>query len=191
MKCFIPVLVSALITAGCSPKGESSPRPAPVAAAADLGKAERHFRNLYGAPKSEKRVADYAFSLPAHGSMIRLIRPLLVQQYESDQLKVTVLYSETARPAIWVNYTLPNPWTQEQISAALQAYGSDWKIVQENLGMNFILQAKAPVAYRSSADTLAYKTMMNELMVYAPPLHADLRGQIAEADRAKKAVPKF
>ena len=33
--------------------------------------------------------------------------------------------------------------------------------------------------------------MANELVVYAPLLFAGLRGQIKEAERQKKAVPKF
>lgn len=191
MKHLILALAFALTMVGCSPKTNSSINQSPVSFAADLGKTEVDFRNLYGAPKTEKHVADFAFSLPAHGSMIRLARPLVVQQYESDRLKATVVYSETERRAIWVKYTLPNAWTQEQINAALKAYGSDWKIVQENLGLDFIMRDKAPVVYRSSAGTLAYKTMFNELIVYAPQLYADLRGQIEEADRQKKAVPKF
>ena len=191
MKFGIPVLTAALIAAGCSPKGDNSASQSPVMVAADLAKTEEHFRNLYGAPKTEKHVADYAFSLPAHGSMIRLTRPLIVQQYESDRLKVTVVYSELARRAIWVKYTLPSPWTQEQINAALKVYGSDWKIVQENLGLDFVMGDKAPVVYRSSTGSLAYKTMVDALVVYAPQLYADLRGQIAEAERQKKAVPKF
>jgi len=191
MKSVIPVLIIALVVTGCSRKKDSSTNQSPVSVAADLGKTEEYFRNLYGAPKTEKRVADHAFTLPAHVSVIHLTRPFIVQQYESDKLKATVLYSETPRRAIWVNYTLPIPWTQEQVDAALKAYGSDWKIAQQNLGMNLVMGDRAAVAYRSSAGSLAYKTIVNELILYAPQLHADLRGQIDETERQKKAVPKF
>lgn len=102
MKFFFQVLSVALIAAGCSPKGDSSASQSPAFVAADLGKTEEYFRSLYAAPKTEKHVADYAFSLPAHGSIIRLTRPFLVQQYESDKLKATVVCSETTRRAIWV-----------------------------------------------------------------------------------------
>jgi hypothetical protein len=34
------------------------------------------------------------------------------------------------------------------------------------------------VAYRSSTGTLAYKTMVKELILYTPQRHADLQGQI-------------
>ena len=191
IKFFIPVLIVALVAAACSPKGDSTASQSPASVATDLGEKEEYFRNLYGAPKIERRVAEYAFSLPAHVGVIHLTRPFIVKQYESDKLKATVVYSETPRRAIWVNYTLPIPWTQEQVNAALKAYGSDWKIVQQNLGMNLVMGDRAAVAYRSSAGTLAYKTIVNELILYAPQLHADLRGQIEEAGRQKKAVPKF
>ena len=159
--------------------------------AADLGKNDEYYKAIYGAPKSEKRVADYAFSLPGHGSIIRVVRPLLVQQYESNKLKVAVIYPDTARDAIWVKYTLPNPWTAEQISAALKAYAPNWKIVEESAGMTLIMGQKAPVVYLSNGGVLAYKTMVDELIIYAPQLYADLRNQVAEEERQKKAVPKF
>jgi hypothetical protein len=57
--------------------------------------------------------------------------------------------------------------------------------------MDFIMHERAPVVYGSSAGSLAYKTMVNELIVYAPQLYADLLGQIEEAGRQKRAVPKF
>jgi hypothetical protein len=191
MKLFIPALIVALVAAGCSPKGDTSASESPAVVAADLGKTEEYFKGLYGAPKTEKRVGDYAFSLPGHGSMIGLTRPLTVQQYESGKLKATVVYSETPRRAIWVKYTLPSPWTQEQIKAALGAYCPEWKVVQENLGMDFVMHERAPVVYSSRAGSLAYKTMFNELIVYAPQLYADLLGQIEEGERQKRAVPKF
>jgi hypothetical protein len=191
MNVSIAILTGVLLATGCSPKGDSAAHQPPTPVASDLGKTEEYFKNLYGAPKSEKRVTDYAFSLPGYASMIRLRRPLIVQQYESDKLKATVIYPETIRRAIWVNYTLPNPWTEQQIDAALKAYEPDWRIVQENPGMNVIMGERAPVAYRSSTGSLAYKTMVNELIVYAAQLHTDLRSQIEEAERDKKAVPKF
>jgi hypothetical protein len=69
-------------------------------------------------------VANYAFSLPAHVGVSHLTRPFVVQRFESDKLKVTVIYSETPSRAIRVNYTLSIPWTQEQINATLKANGS-------------------------------------------------------------------
>lgn len=190
MKYFLTLPLVFLIV-GCSPKQGSNKPTTPVTVAADLGKNADYFRNLYGLPKSEKQTAEFAFSLPGYGSMMRLARPLIVQEYQSDKLRTAVLYSSPERQAIWVKYILPNPWTQEQINAALGAYGSDWKIVQQNFGVNFIMQERAPVAYGTSTGVLAYKTMVNELIVYAPQLFVDLKGQIEEGERQKKAVPRF
>lgn len=177
--------------AGCSPKQNSPAAQSSVPLPADLGKNEEYFKNLYGAPKSTKQVTELAFSFPGQGSMIHLARPFKVQDFESDKLKTTVVYSDSTQKAIWVKYTLPNPWTQEQINAALQAYGSNWKVVQQNFGMNFLLNDRAPVTYGSSTGCLACKTITGELIIYAPQLYLDLRGQIEEKERQKKAVPKF
>jgi hypothetical protein len=123
--------------------------------------------------------------------MIRLARPFRVQEFQSDKLRAKVIYAGSSQQAIWVDYTLPDSWTQEQINAALKTYDSNWKIVQENLGVSFMMGDKAPVAYGSSTGFLAYKTMMNELIVYSPQLCLDLLGQIQEEERQKKSVPKF
>jgi len=191
MKCLTLAVAFVLITVGCSPKRDSPASQSSASVAADLGKAEEYFRNLYGVPKTEKQAAQFAFSVPGHGSLVPLTRPFVVQDFAKDRLQAKVVYSGTPRRAIWVKYTLPSSWTPDQINAALQSYGTDWKIVEENLGMNLFMRDKAPVVYRSSAGTLAYKTMVNALVVYAPQLYADLRGQIEEAERQKKAVPKF
>ena len=122
------------ILVGCSAKQDGVGGQAPVSLAGDLGKADQYFRILYGVPKSEKRLAEFDFALPSHASLIRVSRSFVVRDYASDSLKAQVLYPESGREAIWVRYTLRNPWTQEQIVAALQAYGSGWKVVQETAG---------------------------------------------------------
>jgi hypothetical protein len=120
---------------GCSPKKDIAVSQSPPTAAADLGKSAEYFKKLYGAPKKESRMAEFAFALPEHGS-IRLSRAFVVQDYVSERLRVKVVYPDSTRPAIWVKYTLPGPWTQEQIRAALEVYGAKWQVVTENLGMN-------------------------------------------------------
>lgn len=191
MKTFVLVCFLGLAAAGCSRKENDVSRQTPVAVAADLAKNEAYFRGIYGAPQKEQSVGEYAFSLPGHGSLIRLRRPFTVQQYQSDKLQTIVVYSNPAREAIWVKYTLPNPWTPEQISAALETYGTHWESAAESPAMAFLLRDRAPTVYHGNTGILAYKTIVNELILYAPQLCADLENQIAEVERQKKAVPKF
>lgn len=190
MKSFIPALITALFLTGCSPKENPTANQAPTRLAAGLGKPPEYFTDLYGAPKSEKHVADFSFSLPSYPSTIKLHCPLIIQQFESGKLGATVVYMETDRQAIWVDYRLADTWTDEQINAALTAYGSDWKKVDENI-MTFMMQNVAPHTYHNSSGCLAYKPVGNDLFVYAPQLHAYLRNQVEEVERQKKAVPKF
>jgi hypothetical protein len=196
MKCSLLCLPLLVFWVGCSPsspKPADSPAPAkPVAPpAADLGKTAQYFTDLYGVPKSDKQVSEFSFSFPNHGSLIRLSRPLTVQEFESDRLTVRVVYAGQERRAIWVKYTLPNPWTSEQINAALKAYGNEWKSTQLSVATSLLLPDRAPTVYQSSDGTVGYKTLMPELMIYAPQLFLDLQSQVQAAERAKKAVPKF
>jgi hypothetical protein len=188
MKPVVSIVAIALALVGCSRQGNNS---AARPVAADHGKGQGYFRNLFGAPKSEMRAEAYDFSLPMAGGVARLSRNLIVQEYETNKLKASVIYSETAEHAIWVRYRLPDPWTEEQLNAALNAYGSDWKIAKQDLGVTLILRDKAPAVYVSSAGTVAYKTVGNELVLYAPRLYSDLLAQIEESKRQKKAVPQF
>ena len=191
MKYLLLAFALALPLAACSRKGNISSVQTSIAVAADLGKTPEYFRNLYGSPKSRKEVPEFNFTLPRHGNFIRLARNFIVEDFESDRLKAKVVYSGPPERALWVKYTLPNPWTQQQINAALEAYGSKWKVAPENPAMDLIMQSKSPHVYVSGTSVVAYKTMVDELIVYAPQLCLDLRSQIQELDRQKKAVPKF
>lgn len=183
------VLGLALMVAGCSPKKDTTQSPPNIAT--DLGKTESYFTKLYGSPKSEKHLAEIAFLLPCHGSLIRLSQRFLVQNFQSDRLRVDVVYPEPSRQAIWVKFTLPNSWTREQLSAALGAYGSDWQVVQQNPGLSFIMREKAPALYRCSNGRIAYKTMYDNLILFSPQLYGALRNQLQQTEQQKKAVPKF
>lgn len=163
----------------------------PATAAADLGKDDNYFKELYGAPKIERQVSEYVFGLPAYVGTVRLTRPMICQDFESGKLRATVLYSVPERRAIWVKYYLQDNWTDEQVKAALAAYASEWKQIHSDAAVGLLMPGRSPVAYGSSTGVLAYKTLMNELMVYSPRLYLDLRNQIEENERQKKAVPKF
>jgi len=189
MKRFISVLIWVLLVAGCSKKGENNSASQPTVT--DLGKDANYFSNLYGPVKSQKRVSEYDFSLPSIGHLIKLNEPFVIQQYASGKLSVTAIFWETSPQAIWVKYTLPNPWTQEQIKAALGAYDKKWTAADQSLGLTFIMQDRAPVVYQSSSKILAYKTMVNELMIYSPAIFQELRQKIADEEQQKRAVPKF
>jgi hypothetical protein len=191
MKSLIATLLLALFAAGCSQKEGNSPASEPTITATDLGKDANYFSNLYGPAKSEKRVSEYDFSLPSVGHLIKLNDPFVMQQYASGKLSITVIFLETSPQAIWVKYTLPNPWTQEQIKAALGAYDKKWTAADQSLGLTFIMQDRAPVMYQSNSKIFAYKTAVNELMIYSPILFQDLSQKVADEEQQKRAVPKF
>ena len=191
MKTSISALIAIFLVTGCSPEGDKAAGQPSAPVAADLEQAKSTFGESTARQKRRSMWRTMLFPFLAMAARFHSVVRLRVQQYESDKLKATVIYPDATSGAIWIKYTLPNPWTSEQISAALKVYGTDWKIVEQNLGVTFIMREQAPVVHLSSTGILAHKTMVNELVIYAPQLHADLRNEIAEADRQKKAVPKF
>ncbi|HZL13886.1 MAG TPA: hypothetical protein VFC85_07045 [Verrucomicrobiae bacterium] len=189
MKQFIKVLVLVFLVAGCSKSENNSFVSQPTAT--DLEKDSNYFSNLYGPAKSQKQVNEYDFSLPSIGHLIKLNQHFVIQQYTDGKLNATVLFREPSPQAIWVKYTLPNPWTQEQIKAALGAFDQKWTAADQSLGLTFIMQDRAPIMYQSSSKIIAYKTMVNELEIYSPPLFQELRQKMADEEQQKRAVPKF
>ena len=199
MKTLFAVLFLALFAVGCSKPNDNSPAGVPTVIAQDLGKDSNYFTSLYGQVSSQKSVNQYDFTLPSVGHLIKLDGPFIIQNFDSGKLGVAVVYREGSAQAIWVKYNLPSPWTDEQIKAALGAYENKWSSVTLNTGVSSIgeglmktmMPAQAPATFQSSSGILAYKTMVNELMVYAPGLNQDLRQKIADEEQQKRAVPKF
>jgi hypothetical protein len=191
MKSFIAALILVFLIVGCSKKEEDNAPSQPTVTSADLGKDANYFSNLYGPAKSQKRADECDFSLPSVGRLIKLDGPFVIQQYASGKLSVTAVFGEASPQAIWVKYNLPDPWTQEQIKAALSAYDKGWTVGGQSLGMTFIMQDRAPAVYQSNSKILAYKTMFNELMFYSPVLFQELSQKVADEEQQKRAVPKF
>ena len=199
MKPLPAFLCLALFAFGCSKPQSNIPADEPTVTAQDLGKDANYFSSLYGQAISRKSVNQFDFTLPSVGHLIKLDGPFTIQQFTSDKLGVVVIYREGSAQAIWVKYSLPNPWTDEQIKAALGAYDNKWSAVSLNTGvsvlgeavMRTMMPAQAPATFQSNSGILAYKTMVNELMVYSPVLFQDLRQKIADEEQQKRAVPKF
>lgn len=191
--------VIAVIVAGCSPpsvpkqpvEAEGATRKADVPLASDLGKTESYFHGLYGYPKSENSVSNFTFMVPRHPSTVRVDHNFTIQNFENGRLKVKVLYSEADRRAVWVQYRLPSRWTKEQIEAALEAYGTNWKGVPWTWVMGIVMPAFAPQIYVTDDGVVAYKTAGNELMFYAPVLHSILESRIEQSKQEREAVPNF
>jgi hypothetical protein len=199
MKPMPALLCLALFAIGCSKQQNISPPSEPAVIAQDLGKDINYFLGLYGQTSSQKSVNQFDFSLPSVGHLINLAGPFTMQQFSSGKLGVVVVYREGTAQAIWVKYSLPNPWTDDQIKAALGAYDKKWSSVTLNSGVSIVgeafmrtmMPALSPATFQSNSGILAYKTMANELMIYSPVLFHELNQKIADEEQQKRAVPKF
>lgn len=199
MKHLLGALILAFCFLGCSKTESDSSVSSSQVVAKDLGKDTKYFTDLYGPATSQKSVGEFAFSLPGVGHLINLTGPFAIQQFSSGKLSVAVIFPEASSQAVWVKYTLPNPWTDDQIKAALGAYDSKWtsviaskdvSAVGEAL-MKSMMPSLAPATFQSDSGILAYKLMANDLMIYSPGLAQELNQSVAEQEKQKQAVPKF
>ena len=196
---YLIVLMMVFSVIGCSKKESHTSATATPIIAKDLGKDSKYFSDLYGTKSSEKHESDYNFSLPSVGHLISMNGPFVVQKFSSEKLNVTVVFPAASAQAIWVKYTLPNPWTEDQIKAALVAYDNKWSSVIANNGvsglgealMKTMMPAVTPSTFQSNSGVLACKTIANELMIYSPVLVQDLSQLVTEQEKQKSAVPKF
>lgn len=106
-------------------------------------------------------------------------------------MKAKVAYPvASSHPAVWVRYSLAT-WTEKQLTAALAAYGTNWKKTEANVAFNLATGGRGPVVYQDRNGCVAYKNTINELVIYAPSFYSELRQQIAATEAQKKAVPRF
>jgi len=199
MKTLIAALSVALFVVGCSKKEANGTAAGPTTTATDLGKDANYFSNLYGPANSQKSVSDFDFTLPTVSHLIKLNEPFVIQQYANGKLNVTVMFGEGSPQAIWVKYTISNPWTQEQLEAALGAYDNKWSAITINTGVTALGEAVmksmvpdlGPSTFQSHSGILAYKTIGGELIMYSPALFHDLSQKVADEEQQKREVPKF
>lgn len=154
--------------------------PAGLNASETLGKTPAYFYDLYGAPRRDRNVSTAVFNHPVYPSAGPIKGPFQVRNYDQGKLRIQVTYALPGLQAIHVQYSMTTTWTAEQLSAALAAYGTEWKMVK---GGGF-------PSYESAAGTTAYH-MASMVMIYSPALMEQLAAATAAKDTQRKAVPKF
>lgn len=163
------------------------------AAGQSLGKSTAYFYDRYGSQISSKTVYDHALTMPFTPSIVKLDRPHILRRYKRGKLTVETLYNDPALTATWARFTLTHDWTDEQLSAALASYGSNWKLLAgENLAevVGGIVGFRG--VYRSEEGVYAYHVPIgNQLMLYSPDVIARYKAYAAEQERAKAQVPRF
>lgn len=143
-------------------------------------KGPPYFVDRYGPAKSSQVVNKEAFIHVGRGGVI-LERQFSARTFRKDGLRVEAVFFLPSLELASVRLWLEHEWTIEQIAAALQAYGGEWKPIKNN---GVIRSWEAP------DGTLAIK-MLSSLQIQSKTIVDEVAKELAEQDAKRKAVPNF
>ncbi len=143
-------------------------------------KGPAYFVDRYGPAKDSRTVSKESFLRPGSGHET-VERQFSVRSFRSDQLRVEATFFLPSLKLAEVRLSLPNPWTQEQVEAALGAYGNLWKLEGKNLTTT---TWRAPDGSRAAL-------LLNSLRIQSAALVDLIEASHATRQSKKKAVPKF
>ena len=149
-----------------------------------LGKTPAYFYDRYGKQISERTVPWTNFTDPVTQKSARLSGPFLIKDYNSDNMGITVVFTSPGLEAIQVRYTLTHEWTTEQCEAVLSVYGKKWSLEPQT---TMILGFKT----WTSETQISARVFSAYFEVNAAAIAPLIAQKIAEAEAARKAVPKF
>lgn len=144
------------------------------------GKAPPYFVDRYGPAKSSEVRDKASFVLLGKGS-VTLKGQYSVRAYRQDKLRIDAVFLLPSLELASVRLTMNQPWTEEQITAALQAYGGAWKPLPASIG---IVAWEAPDGARAIS-------MLNSLIIQSKATEDALTKEYADLEAKRKAVPKF
>ena len=154
----------------------------PIAAFAGAldDKSPAYFVQRYGAPKSVKNVASISVHHPKRGS-VEVKGQFSVRQFQSDDLTVRVVFYLPSLQTASVRLQLPRKWSEEQVRAALTAYGGSWEPVRT---AGFVDSWIAP-------DGTVATNMLTWVDIQSKAIVDEAAKTLSNIDAKKKAVPKF
>ena len=144
-----------------------------------LEKTPAYFYDLYGKTTSEKTVSSYGFVYTKVGQ-VEVKGQFSVRNYQSEKMRVTVIYALPDLKAVAIQYSLSQDWTKEQIGAALEAYGSAWAEIKEDTLRFYI-----------SRDGTKAIPVFNMLHINSSGIEAEIIKAHAAHEAERKKVPKF
>jgi hypothetical protein len=140
-----------------------------------------YFVDQYGLAKSSRTVSQHAFFSP-EGSVISVKGEFSVREFRAEGLRVRTVFHLPSLKLAEVMLRLERvTWTDEQVEAALTAYGREWKLSEKNVGKRIWT---APDGARA---------ILLLTSLHIQPAHAVEFVEKArqEWDAKRKAVPKF
>lgn len=161
----------------CAVAGVAADEPAKVSEGFE--KTPAYFVDRYGPARSSKLVSSQSFLHPRHGALW-IKGEFSVRKFRKGDLNVTATFHVPSLSLAGVTYGLGRGWTEEQVMAALSAFGGNWRPEPYIVGRAFRRQDGA------CAVLIGY-----DLRVVSPEM-AMAAEKAAEAKGAKKKeVPEF
>jgi hypothetical protein len=143
-------------------------------------KGPPYFVDRYGLAKSSATVGKESFVHVGRGGVM-LKGQFSARSFRQEDLRVEAVFFQPSLELAAVRLWLKQEWTTEQIAAALQAYGGEWKPTQNN---GIVRSWQAP------DGSLAIK-LLNSLQIQSKTIVDAVAKELAEQDAKRKAVPTF
>lgn len=147
-----------------------------------LGKSTAYFYDRYGTPTRTQEIPEASFITPEARGAKAIKGPFSVRTYRADKLSVKVHYLLPQLEAVCVQYSMPHSWTEEQVNAALRAYGRKWTMIPRTFNISPF--------YTTDDGTSAYH-MSTMLFIQSKGLRDALKASAEAAEAKRREVPKF
>lgn len=140
-----------------------------------------YFVDRYGPARSARNVSQHAFVDPQTGSLT-VKGEFSVREFRTDGLRVRAVFHVPSLKLAEVTLRLAsNTWTDEQVEAALSAYGPEWRLTGRNVGQR----------RWSTPDGARAILLLTSLHIQSPRTVAAIEQARQERETQRKAVPKF
>lgn len=143
-------------------------------------KTPPYFVDRYGSAKSSKTESSHSF-LHAQRGHVNAKGQFSVREFKKGDLRVQPVFFLPSLKLASVRMTLGHKWTQEQVEAALVAYGGEWEPVKIN---GIIDEWVAPDGTRAIS-------MLTSLFIQSKAVVDLVKQTLAEDDAKRKEIPKF
>lgn len=144
-------------------------------------KTPAYFADRYGLAKSSQTESRQSFLSGGRGA-VAIKGPFSVRTFRQDKLRVEAVFFLPSLQLAAVNLRMGQFWTDEQIQAALKAYGGEWTPVK--LANGVVKQWVAP-------DGSNAIHLISSLHIQSKVVVDAVAKELAEQDAKRKAVPTF
>lgn len=139
-----------------------------------------YFVDRYGPALSSRNVSQYAFLSPGVGTLT-VKGEFSLREYRAEGLRVRAVFHVPSLKLAEVTLQMGRTWTDEQLKAALAAYGADWRPDGRNIGQQ----------RWTTPDGARAILLLTTLYIQAPGTVSAVEKVRLEGEAKRKAVPKF